>query len=229
MPEQGERPGAAGEDWQAHLEREERRYRDGEARLPDAEDADARQRQLTRLGNAAGGAGLALLMQGRSAEAAEWLARAAARYRESFAEAPPGSWGRPIGAVKSLVLAADWTGAEDAARWALEVGAADASSPIGRYAAALALLVLGRDEEARPHADAIRTDDEFPHAVGDALAFIAAGDVLGYTEAVEAVLESFETRSEYLEDLPVADTVLVLQALADRRAMAVALDSPLLP
>ena len=52
-------------DWAAHLAREESRYRDGEARLPDAEDADARQRQLTRLGNAAGGAGLALLMQGR--------------------------------------------------------------------------------------------------------------------------------------------------------------------
>ena len=54
------------ENWAAHLEREERRYRDGEARLGDAADADARQRQLTRLGNAAGGAGLALLMQGRT-------------------------------------------------------------------------------------------------------------------------------------------------------------------
>jgi hypothetical protein len=53
--------------------------------------------------------------------------------------------------------------------------------------------------------------------------------VLGYTEAVEAVLESFETRSEFLEDMPVADTVIVLQALAGRRGMAVALASPLLP
>jgi hypothetical protein len=53
--------------------------------------------------------------------------------------------------------------------------------------------------------------------------------VLGYTEAVEAVLESFETRDEYLEDLPVADTVLVLQALAGRRGLAATLTSPLLP
>jgi hypothetical protein len=53
--------------------------------------------------------------------------------------------------------------------------------------------------------------------------------VLGYTEAVEAVLESFETREEYLEEMPVADTVLVLQALAERRGMAVELSSPLLP
>ena len=53
------------QDWAAHLEREESRYRDGELRLPGIEDADARQRLLTRLGNVAGGAGLALLMQGR--------------------------------------------------------------------------------------------------------------------------------------------------------------------
>jgi hypothetical protein len=216
-------------DWAAHLAREESRYRDGEARLPDAEDADAHQRQLTRLGNAAGGAGLALLMQGRHDEAHGWFSRAAGRYRESFAEAPPDSWGRPIGAIKSLVLAGDWAAAEGAARWALEAGAAEAGSPIGRYAAALALLVLGDDAAARPHADAIRLRDDFPRPVGDALAFVAAQDVPGYTEALEAVLESFETRDEYLEDMPVADTVLVLQALAERRGMAAELSSSLLP
>jgi hypothetical protein len=44
------------------------------------------------------------------------------------------------------------------------------------------------------------------------------------------VLESFETRAEYLEDLPIADTVLVLQALAERGGLAVVeLSSPLLP
>jgi hypothetical protein len=43
------------------------------------------------------------------------------------------------------------------------------------------------------------------------------------------VLESFETREEYLEDVAVADTVLVLQALAARRGFAVELESPLLP
>ena len=217
------------EDWAAHLGREEARYRDGEARLPDARDADTRQRQLTRLGNAAGGAGLALLMLGRADEANTWFHRAAGRYRMSFPDAPPGSWGRPIGAMKSLVLAGDWPAAEDAARWALETGAPDAEGPIGRYAAALALLVLGDDEEARVHANAVRTGDDFPEAVGDALAYLAAQDVVGYAEAVEEVLESFETREEYLEDLPVADTVLVMQALARRRAIAAELSSPLLP
>ena len=218
------------EDWQAHFEREQARYRDGEARLPEAADADARQRQLTRLGNAAAGAGLALLMQGRGDEAREWFDLAARRYRESFADAPAGSWGRPIGALKARVLAGDWSGAEDEARWALDVGAAESESPIGRYAACLALLVLGEDTDARPLASSLRERDDFPPAVADALAMLAAGsDRLGYIDAVERVLESFEERDEYLEDIPVADTVLVLQALAARRELAAELESPLLP
>jgi hypothetical protein len=43
------------------------------------------------------------------------------------------------------------------------------------------------------------------------------------------VLESFETRDEHLEDVPVADTVIVLQALAARRDLAADLSSALLP
>jgi hypothetical protein len=214
-------------DWDEHLAREVARYEDGEARLPD--EPDARQRQLTRMGNAAGGAGLALLMAGLPEDASDWFVRAAERYRESIAHAPPGSWGRPIGAMKALVLAGDWPQAEEAARWALELGVAESDSPIGRYAAALALLVLDRDHDAVIHADAARTSDGFPHDVGDALAFLAAGDLIGYTYAVESVLDSFESREEYLEDIPVADTVLVLQALAARRGIAAELSSPLLP
>jgi tetratricopeptide (TPR) repeat protein len=218
------------EDWNAHAQREKERYRDGETRLPAATDPDARQRQLTRMGNAAYGAGLALLMAGRRDQAAEWLARAADRYRESFADAPPGSWGRPIGALKARVLAEDWEAATEEARFALEAGAAESESPIGRYAAALALLALGDDQEARLHADALRTRDDFPEAVGDALAYLAAGsDRIGYVEAVESVLESFESRDEHLEDVPVADTVLVLQALAAKRELEAELSSPLLP
>jgi hypothetical protein len=207
------------------FEREAARYRDGESRLGDG--TDERQRQLTRMGNAAWGAGLCLLMQG--AHPREWLERAAQRWRESYAGAPPGSWGRPIGAIKALVLAGDWTGAAEASRWALAERAGEAESPIGRYAAALACSVLADWEHARIHADAIRIRDDFPRDVADALAMLAAEDVVGYVEAVESVLESFETREEYLEDVPVADTVLVLQALAARREMAAELDSPLLP
>ena len=215
-------------DWAEHARREEARYRDGEARLPDAEDQDVRQRQLTRMGNAAAGVGLARLMGGDTEEAREWFARAVDRYRESYPLAPPGSWGRPIAILKARILSGDWDGAEADAHWTLEQGA-DAESPIGRYAGALALLVLGRDEEARVIAEGLRTREDFPAPVGDALAFIAAGDPLAYIDAIEAVLESFETRGDYLEDLPAADTVVVLQALAARRDMAAELSSPLLP
>ena len=151
------------------------------------------------------------------------------RYRDSWGDAPPASWGRPIGMLKARILAGDWDGAAEDAEWALGQGTADAESPIGRYAACLALLVLGRDAECRPLASSIRERDDFPHDVADALALIAAHDVVGYAEAVESVLESFETRTDYLEDVPVADTVLVLQALAARRYLHAELESTLLP
>jgi hypothetical protein len=168
-------------------------------------------------------------MDGRAGEAREWLRQAAARYRESWdAGAPADSWGRPIAAMKALILAGD--DASDAARWAIDAGAREAESPIGRYAGALALLVLGEDVDARALASTLRARDDFPEAVADALVTIAAADRAGYLLAVEDVLESFEQRTDYLEDVPVADTVLVFQALAAARDCAVDLpESPLVP
>ncbi|MGH3023406.1 MAG: hypothetical protein ACRDNI_07100 [Gaiellaceae bacterium] len=216
-------------DWNAHAEREEARYADGLGRLP--EDADARQKQLVRVAMAAGGAGLARLMQGRRAEAAGWLARSAERFRESFPEAPPGSWGRLIGAVKARILAGDWDGAEADARWALDQRPAEGGSPVGRYAAVLALLVVREDGEAQALAGGLQEEDEdgFPRPVADALVALAAADASAYHEAARRVLESFEEREAYLEDIPVADTVAVLEALAERRGIAAGLSSPLLP
>ena len=178
-------------------------------------------------GNAAYGAGLAHLMRGDADAARRWLRRAIEAYRESWADAPPDSWGRPIAGMKSRLLVGEDAVAE--AEWALDAGADDAESPIGRYAAALAHLVRGEDAEARVHADEIRTRDDFPRDVGDALAALAAADRVGYVEAVESVLASFEERTDYLEDVAVADTVLVLQALAEPRGLHADLDSPVLP
>jgi hypothetical protein len=213
-------------DWEAHAEREEERYRDGLARLP--EDPDPRQKQLVRVAMAAGAAGLARLMQGRRAEAAGWLARSAERYRQSYDGAPPGSWGRLIGALKSRILAGDWEGALEDARWALEQRPAEADSPIGAYAAVLASLTLAEDERAATLATALRVE-EFPEAVADALCALSAHDRDAYADAVKRVLESFESRDAYLEDIPVADTVLVLEALAARRGLAAGVRSALLP
>jgi hypothetical protein len=216
-------------DWEEHAEREERRYAEGLERLP--EDPEARQRQLVRVAAAATGAGLVRLMQGRRAEAAGWLVRSAERFRESFEHAPRESWGRPIGALKARLLAGDRAGAEADARWALAQAPGAAESPIGRYAATLARLALGEDAEAGPLAEGLRaeTEDAFPRPVADALAALAAHDAEGYADALGRVLRSFEERGAYLEDVPVADTVMVLEALAEARGMPVRPSSRLLP
>jgi hypothetical protein len=212
--------------WEELAARGRDRYEDGARRLP--EDPEARQKQLVRMGAAAGAVGLALLMDGRDDGAREWLRRSAERHRESYAGAPPGSWGRPIGAIKARLLAGDMEGAAADARWALDETGAGAESPIGRYAEVLALLVLGRDAEAAPVVHALAADD-FPSDVAAALVALAEHDAEGYGSAVRDVLASFEARDEYLEGVPAADTVLVLQALAAERGLAVRLSSPLLP
>jgi hypothetical protein len=204
--------------------------------IPTAEEKKARfseqhgeldERSLVRKGNTAYAAGLALLMAG-DVDAAEWFKRAAATWRESWSGGE--SWGRPIGALKASLLAHDDLAVEELAPWALSLGTATAESPIGRYAATLALLALGRWPEARHVAESLREQDDFPRDVADALAYIAAHDVVGYIEAVESVVESFETREEYLEEMAVADTALVLQELARRRGIEHALPaSPVLP
>ena len=74
-------------DWDEPARAAEARYRDGEARLPD--DPDQRQRQLTRMGNAAWAAGLSSAMAGRRDDARDWLLLAAGRYRESYPLARP--------------------------------------------------------------------------------------------------------------------------------------------
>ena len=212
--------------WEERAARAMERHDDGAARLPD--DADERQRQLTRMGNAAWAAGLSLLMAGREEDGRVWLVRAAERYRESWPNAPAGSWGRPIGAMKSRLIAGDREGALEDAQWALEARAAESESPIGRYAATLAYLVRGDDADAAELAT-LEGREDFPQPVADTLVALTADDARRYEEAIRALLADFETRNEFLEEIAVADTVLALQALAVRRGKTVLLSSPLLP
>jgi hypothetical protein len=214
-------------DWEERADRARARYEDGATRLPD--DPDERQRQLTRMGNAAWAAGLSLLMLGRRAAANEWLLRAAETYRTSWTDAPPGSWGRPIGAMKSRLIAGDLEGAREDAGWALDAGAATSESPIGRYAAALAHLVRGEDAEAASLAAILVGQPAIPPAVAASVAALAAQDVSAYEAEIAALVADFEGREEFLEDIPVADTVLALQVLAAARGIPVPLGSPLLP
>ena len=194
-------------DWRQRSEQAAARYADGEGRELD-------ERQLVQLANAAWAAGLCLLMDGDEEGAAKWLVRAAERYRESWdAGSARDAWGRPIAVLKALLIADNACDKlSQAASWALEVGAAQADSAIGRYAGTLALLVLGRNAEAAVVAASL--EDPFPADVAAALSALAAGDADAYAVAVDSVRRSFEERDGYLEDLPVADTALALDALS---------------
>jgi hypothetical protein len=193
-------------DWRERYERAAARYEAGETRELD-------ERQLVQLANAAWAAGLSLLMAGDGDSAVKWLRRSAARYRESWVTGEAtDAWGRPIGAMKALLIAGE--DASEPARWALDAGAAEAESPTGRYAGVLALLVLGRDDEAASLAATLGAD--FPREVAAALCALAAHDMDAYDVAATEIRRSFESREDFLEGIPVPDTALALDGL--RRA-----------
>jgi hypothetical protein len=223
-------------DWEERLEAATRAHeercvaaRETKEAREEAEPADRPDLALASVASASWAAGLALLMLGRRDEAASTLRRAAEEYATSEAAAPAGSWGRPLAALRCRLLAADMEGAATDARRLLAAGAATDSSPIARYAATLARLTLGEDAAASGLAKGLQGQDDFPAPVADALGALSRGDRLGYERAVGLVLDSFEQRDAFLEDVPVADTVLVLQQLAGERGLEAQLASPLVP
>ena len=217
-----------GVDWAA-----KRAWADTEHERRLATPASEGERDDLRLAGIAGASwagGLAAVMLGDDDDARARLRRAADEYRTSWEAAPQASWGRPIAMLRCRLMAHDASGARADAEAAVAAGALEATGPIGGYCAALALLVLGRDEEAAPVARRIVGEGLDPVSVAHALDALARGDAEAYAQALRAVLASFESRDAFLEDVPVADTVLVLDALADERAMKPEpLSSALLP
>ena len=132
--------------------------------------------------------------------------------------------------IRCRLLAGDHEGARADASAAVDAGVLDAPGPIGGYCAALALLALGRDEDAEIVAARVADEGLEPASVADALGALARADGAAYVAARRAVLRSFEERDAFLEDVRVADTVLVLDALAAARRLELPpLSSPLLP
>lgn len=219
-------------EWRGHVDRELRRYRDGRARLlhlAGHEHERRREQQLMRIASAAWGLALALCMEDEVVAARAWLDRAATLYRRSLADASPRSWGRSIGALKSRILGGDDAGAAREATYTLDLGAAADASPIARYAACISFLVRGDDQSALDAAAFLIRDDSFPPATARALRSVASYDARAYEGDLQGVLETFETRDRFLEDVPVADTVLMLEALARARGIAAGLASIRLP
>lgn len=215
-------------DWEA-----KRAWAEAEHARRAAAQATEGEREDLRLAGVAGATwagGLAALMLGDEAGAGLLLRQAADEYETSWRAAPPGSWGRPIAMLRCRLMAGDLPGARRDAEAAVAEGALDATGPIGGYCAALALLVLVRDDDAAAISERIATEGLQPGSVADALGALARGDARGYADARRAVLASFEERDAFLEDVPVADTVLVLDALARERGIALEpLSSELLP
>jgi hypothetical protein len=174
---------------------------------------------LLDAGIAADGRAFRALLDGRRDEGVAALREAAACYRASWEAAPPRSFGRLVAHLKSAVLAGGDDGAA-AADWVDgELGGA-CDSPTSCYALAVAALVRGDDAlAARAAATMGGGGDAFARAAA-ALGAIAAGDRDAYGAAVRAIVRDFEGRDAHLTGVPVADTAMLMEALAAPRGMA---------
>lgn len=173
------------------------------------------------------GAAQRALFRGDREAAASEFTQASELYRQSWEEAPPGSYGRLVGMLKAGVLAGG--GEREAAYVLSALPGHDQGSPTAAYARALAALIAGDDEAARRASEEMRGGSDAFDRTADAIAALAAGDRERYGAALTQIVRDFERRAEHLTGVAVADTALMLQQLAARRGLAVELPSPVLP
>ena len=190
--------------------------------------ADAeRHRELLDLALAHEGLGHRALLAGDGDQATAKLSSAARFYRESWQEAPPRSFGRLVGMLKAAVIAGD---AEEEARYArAELGDDDGDSPASWYALAIAALVEGDDQLAEHAAAGMEEGSDAFVRAARAVRALARTDRTEYADAVRAIVADFESREDHLTGVPIADTAVMLELLAERRGMAAAPESALLP
>ncbi len=152
---------------------------------------------------------------------------AAAAYRASWEAATPTSYGRLVGLMKAAIIAGD--GASAGAYVRVQLGDA-AGSPTSSYALALAALATGDDALASAAAPGMRGGSDAFDRTADAIAALAAGDGPAYAAALGGIVRSFETRPEHLTGVPIADTAVMLERLAEQRGVAARPGpSPVLP
>jgi predicted CoA-binding protein len=162
------------------------------------------------------------LLAGHDARPA--LRRSAASYRASWEAAPPRSYGRLVGFAKASILAG-----ENPVDYIREQLGPDDRTPPACWARALAFLADGDDDRAARAAEGMRAGSEAFGRAADAVAALAARDRAAYGGAIAAIVSDFEAREQHLTGIPIADTALVLERLAERRLMAVHPRSDLLP
>lgn len=148
-------------------------------------------------------------------------------YRRSWEVAPPRSYGRLVGMLKAAILGG--RGTEAAGYVQRSLAEAPTESPTAAYAAAIAALALGEDEQAGSYAQAMRTGSEAFARAASAIEALARGDQVRYRAALGEIVADFEARQAHLTGVAMADTAAMLERLAAARGMAADLESPLLP
>ena len=131
-----------------------------------------------------------------------------------------------MGLVKDAVLAGAPREAVGVVREAL---GDDAESPTAAWALAIAGLADGDDELARRAARRMRAGGEAFARTADAVGALANGDEDVYASALLGIVADFEGRAAHLTGVPIADTALLLERLAEPRGLAVHPPSPVLP
>lgn len=188
--------------------------------------ADGAHLELMREAIATEGQAQRALLAGEAASGRAALRRASALYRASWEAAPPGSYGRLIGMLKAAVIAGD---ARAEAAYVRAQISPHVDSPPARYALAIAALVEGDEAMALSAAAGMRAGSPAFVRAADAIVALAGGDAEGYADALGAIVADFESRDEHLTGVPIADTALMLERLAEAQALGARPSSPLLP
>ncbi len=152
------------------------------------------------------------------------LQRAANSYRASWEAAPPRSFGRLVGYAKASILAGD-----DPSEYVRGQLGDEGDSPPAWWALALAALAADDAALAGRAAEGMRAGSDAFGRAADAVAALAQRDREAYAAAVQAIVTDFETRETHLTGIPIADTALVLERLAERHGLAAHPSSALLP
>jgi hypothetical protein len=176
------------------------------------------------------GEGQRALLAGDPQTARAAFLSAAKLYRESWDEAPPGSYGRLVGMLKAMVLSGDEArSAADRVRAGLSDDSTASGSPTASYALALAALIAEDDREAARRAEGMRDGSDAFDRTATAISALARGDRQAYAVALEEIVHDFEQRSAHLTGVAIADTALVLERLAAPRGLATGMRSGVLP
>ena len=170
----------------------------------------------------------ALLAGDREAARAA-LRSAADLYRRSWDEAPPRSYGRLVGMLKSSILADEAASGADYVRKALASDENASGSPTASYARALAALVAGDDDDARRWSAAMATGSDAFERTSRTIAALAQRDERAYGAALREIVLDFEQRQGHLTGVAIADTAVMLERLAADRGMTSGMRSALLP